>query len=200
MQFDVYEPGDSTYSFQHRVEAMTAQAAIVESASRTNSSTVGWVAVPAGDPEPVLQPSLPTFRQTPLPTFAAAQPATPGPTTARLSDGRVVTFPPLTDDPVQIAANMTRLQAEHDERKALAEKFKHQNAMREINYPTSTEPKPAKRQRSRRSLARRYRAVVWDRSLQISVHVGVYDTPEDRDKAKREAEQRQDMGLPIRID
>jgi len=57
MQFDVYEPGDSTYSFQHRVEALTAQAAIVESASRTNSSTINWVAVPAGDPEPVMHAS-----------------------------------------------------------------------------------------------------------------------------------------------
>lgn len=94
-------------------------------------------------------------------------------------------------------ASIAAIEAKPDE--VLRDQMKHKTSMRRVNQP-ALEPAGVLHMRSRRSGRRRFRANVWDPSLQVTTHLGVYDTQEEADAVKAAARQRIAMGLPVRID
>jgi hypothetical protein len=80
------------------------------------------------------------------------------------------------------------------------------DALRAIlaQHRTIAPPAPAPRAPSRPLVAmqprtgRRYRASVWDSERCTMVHIGVFDTPEARDAAVRDAKTRRALGLPLK--
>lgn len=47
--------------------------------------------------------------------------------------------------------------------------------------------------------SKRYKAVVWDKSRGITVHLGMFATQDEAEQAKQQALQRRAMGLPLRL-
>jgi len=73
------------------------------------------------------------------------------------------------------------------------------------NEPETRKPTPSKifqpaapTHRLPRVIRKRYPAKVWCSVNNVTVHLGVYDTPEDRDAAITDAKHRRTMGLPIK--
>ena len=187
-----YEVEDQFGAYQYTIDAPTPQEAVEQAAMRSGASDwTGWRAVvPGAVTAAQTAPAAPTERERmTLDLMATGR--------AFLTRAYIDAQP---DDEVQALHAYHCAPPEPVAQPVdIVQAMKTRASMKRIHQP-ALEPAGVVHMRQRRSTVRRYRAVVWDPALQVSTHLGVYDTQDEADRVKAAAHQRRAMGLPVRMD